>query len=215
MNQTKLFARPLELYVLITTFVFTVQFDRNLDFSDLEQGASTQLLEHLHTFLEVTTDPGHFLGVILIICICIALIRSYQGKESRKLNDFLAVYLSACWLAELFAMNLLLVSPLKEPTLLLAELLLFMPIVVIGFAWWYWRLNHSKGSQKRNPAITFSHEPIAIDYLFVSFGTLFKNNVTEHAFRSRIAKTIALFYTVVSLDILGLTLSWAVRLVFS
>ena len=215
MNQAKLLARPLELYVLITTFAFTVQFDRNLDFSDMEKGSSTQLLKNLHTFLEVATDPGHILGVILIICICIALIRSYQGKESRELNDSIAVYLSACWLAELLAMNLLLVSPLKEPTLLLAELLLFMPIVVIGFAWWYWRLNHSKGAQKKNPAISFSHEPIAIDYLFLSFGTLFKNNVTEHTFRSRTGKTIALFNTVVSLDIIGLTLSRAVRLVFS
>ena len=50
--------------------------------------------------------------------------------------------MSFAWFLELVSMNLLLVSPLKDPVLLLVELVLFVPIVLIGFSWWYWRLNH-------------------------------------------------------------------------
>ena len=63
--------------------------------------------------------------------------------------------LSFAWLLELVSMNLLLVSPLKNPVLLLVELVLFLPIVLIGFSWWYWRLNHPSRIGNGKAAISF------------------------------------------------------------
>ena len=78
-----------------------------------------------------------------------------MGKESRLASDIYGIILSFAWFLELVSMNLLLVSPLKDPVLLLVELVLFVPIVLIGFSWWYWRLNHLSRIGKGKEAITF------------------------------------------------------------
>jgi len=44
------------------------------------------------------------------------------------------INLSFAWFLELVSMNLLLVSPLEDSALLLLELVLFLPIVLIGFS---------------------------------------------------------------------------------
>ena len=66
-------------------------------------------------------------------------------------------------------MNLLLVSPLKDPVLLLVELVLFVPIVLIGFSWWYWRLNHQSRVGKGSEAITFDKKLTPFSYFVKSF----------------------------------------------
>ena len=135
------FLRPLESYSLLTTFVFTEQFDRNLNLEGVEASFQKQLLERLHEFLINMTEPTHPIGAALIIVFCISIALSIIGKESRKINDLLAVYLSAAWVIELLTMNILLFAPLKSPTLMLIELLLFIPVVITAFSWWYWRIN--------------------------------------------------------------------------
>ena len=63
--------------------------------------------------------------------------------------------MSFAWFLELVSMNLLLVSPIKDPVLLLVELDLFVPIVLIGSSWWNWRLNHLSRIGKGMEAISF------------------------------------------------------------
>ena len=77
-----------------------------------------------------------------MILILGLIIWGLLGKDSRLASDIYGVIFSIASLLELVSMNLLLVSPLKYPVLLLVGLVLFVPIVLIGFSWWYWRLNH-------------------------------------------------------------------------
>ena len=67
--------------------------------------------------------------------------------------DVLAIFLTACWIVELLFKNLLLVAPIKSPVLLIIELLLFIPIILICFSWWYWRINHGRSERNLSPAI--------------------------------------------------------------
>ena len=43
---------PGEIYVLLVTFIFTEQFDRNLDLEAVEEGAIKNFLEISHSFLD-------------------------------------------------------------------------------------------------------------------------------------------------------------------
>ena len=43
---------PGEIYVLLITFIFTEQFDRNLDLAAVEEGAVKNFLEISHSFLD-------------------------------------------------------------------------------------------------------------------------------------------------------------------
>lgn len=204
------FFNALESFVLLSTFIFTEQFDRNLDLGGVEQSLQRDSLELLHHFLINVTDPGHPLGAATFAIFGISIIFSIIGFNVRKVNDLLAAYLSIAWIVELITMNILLISPLKNPTLLLIELILFVPVIVVAFAWWYWRISlvEVPGGAK---AIAFSHQnPSSADYLMLSVGIFIKNNVTSHQFGNKTARYTALANSVVALDILGLTLSRAV-----
>ena len=47
--------KPAEIYVLLATFIFTEQFDRNLNLEAVEEGAIKNFLEVAHAFLDALT----------------------------------------------------------------------------------------------------------------------------------------------------------------
>ena len=147
--------KPLEIYILSVAFFFSVSFDRNLNLEDVEESPVKKLLENIHLILDSFTNYEHPLGALFLIFILGLIIWGLLGKESRLASDIYGIILSFAWFLELVSMNLLLVSPLKDPVLLLVELVLFVPIVLIGCSWWYWRLNHQSRIGKGKEAITF------------------------------------------------------------
>ena len=204
-------SRPRESYVMLSTLFFTEQFDRNLDLDGVAPSFQRKLLEVLNNALECMTDPFHPAGICLFLLFTLSIMSAILGRKTRKLNDLLAIYLSVAWVVELFTMNALLLSPLKSPTLLLIELVLFMPVIVTAFAWWYWRLNVNGNHFTKGAPIGFTHtKPTAIDYFSLSLGIFFKNNVTSHTFRTKTARITSLINSMVALNILGLTLTRAV-----
>lgn len=207
--------KPLEIYILSIAFFFSVSFDRNLNLDDVEDSAVKNLLENIHLVLDSFTNYEHPLGAIFLIFILFLIIWGLLGKDSRLLSDVYAIILSFAWLLELASMNLLLVSPLKDPVLLLVELVLFVPIVLIGFSWWYWRLNHSSRLGKGKAAITFDKKPTPFSY-FAKTASVVVSDTTEHGIcETDVARALRIMNGFVVLDIFGLTLSRAVGLVIS
>tara|TARA_B100000945_G_C20221202_1_gene520680 strand:- start:167 stop:808 length:642 start_codon:yes stop_codon:yes gene_type:complete len=207
--------KPLEIYILSIAFFFSVSFDRNLNLDDVEDSSVKNLLENIHLVLDSFTNYEHPLGAIILIFILFLIIWGLLGKDSRLLSDVYAIILSFAWLLELASMNLLLVSPLKDPVLLLVELVLFVPIVLIGFSWWYWRLNHLSRLGKGKAAITFDKKPTPFSY-FAKTASVVVSDTTEHGVcETDVARALRIMNGFVVLDIFGLTLSRAVGLVIS
>jgi len=207
--------KPLEIYILSIAFFFSVSFDRNLNLDDVEDSSVKNLLENIHLVLDSFTNYEHPLGAIFLIFILCLIIWGLSGKDSRLLSDVYAIILSFAWLLELASMNLLLVSPLKDPVLLLVELVLFVPIVLIGFSWWYWRLNHLSRLGKGKAAITFDKKPTPFSY-FAKTASVVVSDTTEHGVcETDVARALRIMNGFVVLDIFGLTLSRAVGLVIS
>ena len=157
---------PLELYVLLSSFIFTEQFDRNLELDAIGNGSAKDLLKISHSFLDALTNHEHLIGGIFFVYISIVFMWRLFGKPGRLATDLVAIFLSLCWIIEFAIMNLLLVAPIKSPILLITELLLFIPIIVICFSWWYWRLNLQSKNNKATPAIILDDKPGAIEYFF-------------------------------------------------
>lgn len=201
---------PLELYVLLSSFLFTEQFDRNLELDAIGDGSVKDLLKNLHGFLDALTNHEHLIGGIFFVYISIVIVWRIFGKPGRLTSDLVALFLSLCWIIEFVIMNLLLVAPIKSPILLITELLLFIPIIVICFSWWYWRLNLQRKNNKITPAIILDDRLGAIEYFFFSAEIFF--NYSQESCKTTAAKFLRLINGVVILDIFGLTLSRAVDL---
>ena len=136
-----------------------------------------------------------------------------MGRSVRKAVDILAVFLTGCWILELAIMNLLLVAPIKSPVLLIVELLLFIPIILICFSWWYWRINEGRSIKKIPPAILVQEAPGALEYFFFAAEVVF--DYSQDSCKTSMAKMVRLLNGFVVLDIFGLTLSRAVDLAIS
>ena len=92
-------------------------------------------------------------------------------------------------------------------------MVLFVPIVLIGFSWWYWRLNHLSKIGKGKEAITFDKKPNPCCY-FAKTSSVIVSDITEHGVcQTDVARMILILNGFVILDISGLTLSSSVRLV--
>tara|TARA_B100000214_G_C23913894_1_gene602689 strand:- start:400 stop:1041 length:642 start_codon:yes stop_codon:yes gene_type:complete len=207
--------KPLEIYILSIAFFFSVSFDRNLNLDDVEDSSVKNLLENIHLVLDSFTNYKHPLGAIFFIFILCLIIWGLLGKDSRLLSDVYAIILSFAWLLELASMNLLLVSPLKDPVLLLVELVLFVPIVLIGFSWWYWRLNHSSRLGKGKAAITFDKKPTPFSYFAKTASVVVSDTTEQGVCETDVARALRIMNGFVVLDIFGLTLSRAVGLVIT
>ena len=201
---------PVEIYVLLVTFIFTEQFDRNLDLEAVEDGAIRNFLEISHSFLDALTNHMQPIGAAFFVYTFILIALKLSGNKSRRLVDILAIFLTVCWIVELVIMNLLLVAPIKSPVLLIVELLLFVPIILICFSWWYWRINHGRSERNLSPAIVLMDGPGSLEYFFFAAEVCF--DYSQDSCKTSVSKMVRLLNGFVVLDVFGLTLSRAVDL---
>ncbi len=207
--------KPLEIYALSLAFVFTNLFDKNLTIENVDDTPVRGLLLNLRSLLDIFLDTKGFIGSYVLVIQFIIIVWIILGQKARIATDIFAIYLTICWFLELICMNLLLVSPILNPVFMLVELVLFIPIILIGFSWWYWRLNHQSRIGKGDPSITFDKPPTYLSY-FIKTACVAVNDTTEHGVcQSDAAKLVRIFNGFVVMDVFGLTLSRAVGLVIS
>ncbi|WP_066910474.1 MULTISPECIES: hypothetical protein [unclassified Synechococcus] len=214
---TKYLSRPREIYFLMISYLFTTAFNRSLSLTEIENGRTKQLLMDTNFFLENLTSLGHPLNSLFLLATAYLIVSGVIGRNNRLGKDILAIFLSMCWLVELLSINLLLIAPIKDPKLLLVEMLLFLPIIIVSFAWWYWRINYSyfQKNEAETEPITFKAPPSILNYLYLSIDTFFKYQPSYVSFNTKSAKSLHLFHAIVRLNILGLTLGRAVSLATS
>ena len=207
--------KPLEIYALSLAFIFTNLFDKNLIIENVDDTPVRGLLINLRSLLDIFLDTEGFVGSYVLVIQFILIVWIILGQKARIATDIFAIYLTICWILELICMNLLLVSPILNPVFMLVELVLFIPIILIGFSWWYWRLNHQSRIGKGDPSITFDKPPTYLSY-FIKTACVAVNDTTEHGVcQSDTAKLVRIFNGFVVMDVFGLTLSRAVGLVLS
>jgi len=204
---------PLEIFTLLSSMIFTSQFERDLDVSQIKVGQVRTLIEAADTLLVHFTSFNQPLGALLYGCAIILVIQHCKGKNIRIGADIVAGFLNISWIAELLLMNALLIAPIKSPVLLMKELLLFIPVVIICFSWWYWRLNLRNKINKRPPAIDVEGRLGVFEYAYVSSAIFF--NFSEDRCHGGAAKLVYLINGFVVLNVAGLTLSRAVGLATS
>ena len=213
----KLLLRPKEIYFLMISYLFSLTFNRALDLSAIDEGFIKSLLIHINELLIRLTSPGAFVNYLFLLFTASLLILSMAGRRSRFGKDILAVFLSICWIVELVSINLLLIAPIKDPTLLLIELLLFFPIIIVSFTWWYWRINLNNSRQNGDELrpITFKASESVLNYFYLSVDTFFKYQPSYVSFNTIAAKSLHMFHAMIKLDVLGLALGRAVSLASS
>ena len=90
--------------------------------------------------------------------------------SNRNVTDFLGVLICISSFLQILLLNFLLLTPMREGSLLLTQLLLFLPEITIAFGWVYFRMD-MKARQKDSHHIKFeddSNSTDAFDYFYIS-----------------------------------------------
>ena len=211
----KRFCRPMEMYCLLLAYFFSNLFENNFNTENILDTPIKDLLINTKIILHNLFNYQGLIGTYFLLIQLTIVVWIILGKKARLATDLIAIYLTICWFLELICMNLLLVSPISNPLFMLIELVLFIPIILIGFTWGYWRLNHSNRIGMGEAAITFDKPPTYISY-FIKTACVAVNDTTEHGVcQNNSAKLLRIANGFVVMDVFGLTLSRAIGLVVS
>ena len=113
-------------------------------------------------------------------------------------------------------LNIMIFLPPSDRVLLFAQLLLFLPCLLLVWGWIYWRFDTRSVSLGRGRIFTSSTSeddiPPPYDYFIASFTSLLTTTLDNFNGKTRFARTLILLHGVMMWDIMALTLSRAIAL---
>ena len=113
-------------------------------------------------------------------------------------------------------LNIMIFLPPSDRVLLFAQLLLFLPCLLLVWGWIYWRVDTHSVSLGRGRIFTSSTSeddiPPPYDYFIASFTSLLTATLDNFNGKTRFARTLILLHGFMMWDIMALTLSRAIAL---
>ena len=208
------FAHTWELWVLALGHAFAGQFLANLatglrQIDDPSVLQVTAVAAQVYTVVIAGPVPIRALGTGLFLLM---LVLALRRQRLRRGCDLLGALLTARCGLQFVLLNLLLLAPLESGSMLLMQLLLFLPLVTLNFGWLYWRLDSGSRPQGCSQ-IRFDEEPPrAFDDFHVAANALLQFEPSGAKPLSRRMKTLFVIHGVVMMDLVALTLSRAIGL---
>jgi len=152
----------------------------------------------------------YFVGGVLLI----SMILYFCGLSSHNVTDFLGILLCISSFLQVLLLNLLLLTPMREGSLLLIQLLLFLPEITIAFGWVYFRMD-MKARQRGGSHIIFegdSNSTDGFDYFYISAKQILVFESSGAVATTKLMKTLFLLHGLLMMDLVALTLSRAMSL---
>jgi heme/copper-type cytochrome/quinol oxidase subunit 4 len=172
------------------------------------------LIEILDLFRTTVLPVLQPLSFVAIACY---LVLPLPLRWRRGLVDLFAVWFMAR-IAVLFALiNLLIFLRMNDHAQMIAQLLLFLPCLLLMWGWIYWRMDTRcqirSGRRMFDFKLADDASPTIYDYFLVSFTSLISNTLRGFTGLTRTARTLIFIHGVMMWDIMGLMLSRAIALV--
>ena len=166
-----------------------------------------------HDHIVPVTTPLYWL-VLVVYVLC-----PLPSRVRRLMVDVVAAWFSFRVLESFVFINLLMFAKAGDHGLLIAQLLVFLPCLLLMWGWIYWRLD--SGYCRRTGARMFAFKlpsgalPTVYDYFLVSFSSLISHSLSSFSGNTRLARTLIFAHGLMIWDVMGLTLSRAIALVSS
>lgn len=171
---------------------------------------SVQLFAFLRLHLAPLFVP--IFAALSFACLCLPL----PEKRRRLLIDVMYGFI-ALRLALLFLiLNLMIFLPPSDRVLLFAQLLLFVPCLLLVWGWIYWRVDShfvAAGKGRIFSSSTSGDDiPPPSDYFMASFTSLLTKTLDNFNAKTRFGRSLIYLHGIMVWDIMGLALSRAIAL---
>jgi hypothetical protein len=211
------FANSWELWLLALGHGFAGLFVKSLTISlgqivdSAVRGLVGGPLALYSVYAALTTGPfsvRHLAGVVFLLL----LVQVLRGRSVRRGCDLLGALLTLRCVLQLGLLNLLLLAELRSGSMLLIQLVLFLPLVTINFGWIYWRLDSGSRRLGRRQ-ISFEEEPPQpFDYFHAAANALLQFDPSGARALNRPMKSLFVLHGLVMMNLVALTLSRAIGL---
>jgi len=168
---------------------------------------------------EAVTHITPFVAPLFIAAYVLIYVLRAMGKNTRFVLDCLGIFLVVRTIAGFLVLNFLIVNPLTDNMMLLRQFLCFMPALIIGWGWIYWRLDQGARIQGRQLMLfpedlpSDLREPLStFDYYYHSAMVAFIFELSEVEPLSKSMKILFLINAAMMLDLVGLVLTQAIGL---
>ena len=206
------FARFWELWVLMLGHGFATLFLSNLaaGLKDIQEPSVHSLALIGHRLFTLGYHLPLRVGV-LVLLLAVALLLS-RGRSIRLAADVLGSALTLRCLVEFLLLNLLLLAPLQSGSLLLLQLIVYLPLITLNFGWIYWRLDSGARRQGRSHIRFDDGTAHSFDYFHIAANALLQFDPSGAKPLTRSMKALFVLHGLVMMDLVALTLSRAIGL---
>jgi hypothetical protein len=171
---------------------------------------SIRFLAFLRQYLVPLVAP--ILVAVAIACLCLPLAE----KKRRLLIDVMYGFVALRLALLFFILNLMIFLPPSDRVLLFAQLLLFLPCLLLVWGWIYWRVDSysvQAGKGRIFSSSTSDDEiPPPFDYFIASFTSLLTQTLDNFNAKTRFGRSLIFVHGIMVWDIMGLALSRAIAL---
>jgi hypothetical protein len=165
----------------------------------------------LGLYAALVTGPLSLRHVASVVFLLL-LVQVLRGRSVRRGCDLLGALLTLRCGLQIGLLNLLLLAQLRSGSMLLIQLVLFLPLVTINFGWIYWRLDSGSRRLGRRQ-ISFEEEPPQVfDYFHAAANALLQFEPSGAKPLNRRLKALFVLHGVVMMNLVALTLSRAIGL---
>ena len=172
---------------------------------------SVACLAFFHTKIVPITFSISMAGALAFVLLPL------RNAQRRFLVDAIAIYFTIRLLTLFTFINLLIFLKTSDHALVVAQLLLFLPCLLLIWGWIYWRIDTrsllNTGKRIFSFKLAEGATPTIYDYFLVSFTSLLSNTLSGFSGETRTARTLIFIHGIMMWDIMGLTLSRAIAMI--
>ena len=207
-----------EPVIMFAWQVFIFLSLKNAIFHGFEESSS--LIATIATFIgPVFASASPWIAAVFIAGYALVFSLPAIGKSNRLLLDCMGFFLIARTFVGFVMLNLLIINPQSDNMLLLRQFLCFMPALILGWGWLYWRLDQG-ARRKGRQLLLFPEdspnelrEPLStFDYYYHSAMVAFIFELSEVEPLTKPMKILFLINAGMMLDLVGLVLTQAIGL---
>ena len=197
------------LFALVLGAVFEHQTEAHI--AEINTPFGRHAAETIHYFYSFINPYRIY---FLLGILSISMLLYFCETPSRKVTDLLGALLCVNVFFQVLLLNVLLLTPMKEGSLLLIQLLLFLPEITIAFGWLYFRMD-TESRRRGGSHIKFEDESNStggFDYFYISAKQILVFESSGAVATTKLMKTLFLLHGLLMMDLIALTLSRAMSL---
>lgn len=165
------------------------------------------LIRDYFNFTHITHHPLNLLLIFFVPALWLTALLAKRPLP-RIIFDFFGMLIVLRLIFGFVFVNVLIFAPATSPSLLLGQIMAYLPFFVMAWGWLMWRIDYfSQGSPQQIIAIPEAQGPVhSFDYYHASANSVINQGRTGFKGITKIGQILVMIHNLMLVDVLGIAL---------